>query len=163
MFLCFHISLVYEQANASPTDTRCYFQHSSICHVSTRTNQPGRLGHGQGHIPYHGGDCVCSFVVLFFVIILVSNLWVHSRWEEGMPAKEHVRRLLRRRKNTQSRVYTNSLEISWNLTVSWWPTDGRDINKKAKSCVNNPKEIMASWGACLLSLTLICNSTAVRG
>ena len=65
--------LVWGQASASPTDTRCYFQQPSICYVPTRMNQ---LGHSQGHIPYQGRDCICYFVIhTFFCIILAPNLW----------------------------------------------------------------------------------------
>ena len=56
--------------------TRCYFQHSAICDVRTRMNQPGHLGHSQGHIPYQGRHCICYFVIhALFPIILAPNLW----------------------------------------------------------------------------------------
>ena len=43
--------LVWEQTSASPAETRCYFQKSSIC-LCPNKDKPGRLGHSQGHIPY---------------------------------------------------------------------------------------------------------------
>ena len=66
-----------------PTGTRSYFQHSSVCYVPTRMNQSGRLGHSQGHIPYQGRDCICSFVIhIFFPRILAPNLWFSEKRDQ---------------------------------------------------------------------------------
>ena len=51
------------------------FNNPLFVYVPTRTNQPGRLGHSQGHIPYQGRRCFRSFVIhVFFSIILAPNL-----------------------------------------------------------------------------------------
>ena len=72
--LCSHF-LVWEQGSASPTDTRCYFQHPPFVYVPTRTNQPGCLGHSQGHLTYLGRHCICYFVIhIVFPITLIQNL-----------------------------------------------------------------------------------------
>ena len=56
-------------------------------------NQPGCLGHSQGHKPYQARDCICHFDYSRFLYYNTRPKTLVQR-EGGLTAKEHVWRLL---------------------------------------------------------------------